>query len=139
MKSSGYHILRVGLAITFIWIGVLIIRDPQFWGGFLQPWAAGLIPIPIEQAMISTAILDIVVGFLFLIDVWTWIASLFAATHLVLILITVGIDAVTVRDIGLLGGVFALFWGDLPNKFKNKWKKKKVSNPQAKTLNEAKK
>lgn len=121
-KSSGYHILRVTVAITFLWIGILIFRDPQFWGGFLQPWAAGLIPIPIEQAMIGTAILDIIVGFFLLIDVFTWIAGLIGTIHLVIVLVTSGIDAVTVRDIGLLGGAFALFWDDLPKKIKDKWK-----------------
>ncbi|MBI4114669.1 MAG: hypothetical protein HY445_02400 [Candidatus Niyogibacteria bacterium] len=107
-KDAAYHILRVGLGITFVWIGILIFQNPESWGGFLQPWAAGLLPVPIKQAMIGTAILDILLGFLFLIDVLAWAAGLVGAIHLAIILTTSGIDGVTVRDIGLLGAALAV-------------------------------
>lgn len=123
-KDAPYHILRVGMAITFLWIGVLIFREPEFWGGFLKPWAANLLPVPLEQAMISTAILDIVVGFLLLIDVLSWLAALLGTAHLAIVLITAGIDVITVRDIGLLSGTIALFWGGLPEKIRAKLKRK---------------
>ena len=62
MKRASSHILRVGLAFTFLWIGVLILKNPEAWGGYLRPWAAGLLPIPLAQAMMGTAILDIAIG-----------------------------------------------------------------------------
>jgi len=113
-QDAPYHILRVGTAITFLWIGVLILREPEFWGGFLSPWAADLLPVPLTQAMLGTAVLDIVIGFLLLIDVFVWVAALLASIHLGIVLATTGINAVTVRDIGLLAGTIALFWGGLP-------------------------
>jgi|GEM_PF-1298273 uncharacterized membrane protein YphA (DoxX/SURF4 family) len=119
-KDAAYHILRVGTAITFLWIGVLIFRDPVFWGGFLKPWAANLLPVPVTQAMIGTAVLDIIVGFFLLIDVFTWIAAALASAHLLVVLTTAGIDVVTVRDIGLLAGSLALFWGGLPMELRTK-------------------
>ncbi len=108
MKISSFHILRVGVAITFLWIGILIFREPEAWGGMLQPWAAGLLPIPLKEAMIGTALLDIAVGFFLLIDVFTWLAAILGATHLAIVLTTVGINAITVRDIGLLAATLAL-------------------------------
>lgn len=123
LQPAPYHILRVGMGITFLWIGVLIFRDPEFWGGFLQPWAAGLLPVPIEEAMIGTAVLDILVGLFLLIDVGTWVAALVGTAHLV-VLVTSGIDAVTVRDLGLLGGTISLLWSGLPQVIKDKLRKK---------------
>ena len=108
MKKTSFHILRVGLGITFVWVGVLIFKEPQAWGGYLQPWAAGLLPIPLEQAMMGTAILDIVIGALFLIDCFTWLAALVGAIHLIIVLTVSGITDITVRDIGLLAGTVAL-------------------------------
>lgn len=108
MKKTSFHILRVGLGITFVWVGVLIFKEPQAWGGYLQPWAAGLLPIPLEQAMMGTAILDIVIGALFLIDCFTWLAALVGALHLITVLTVSGITDITVRDIGLLAGTVAL-------------------------------
>ena len=29
MKKTSLHILRIGLAVTFLWIGVLIIKNQQ--------------------------------------------------------------------------------------------------------------
>lgn len=108
MQQLPYHVLRVGLAITFLWIGILIFRNPEAWSGYLQPWAAKLMPIPLTQAMMGTAILDIIIGFLLLINVLTWLVATIGAIHLVIVLFVSGINAITVRDIGLLAGALAL-------------------------------
>lgn len=108
MKSYAFHILRVGAAITFLWIGVLIFKEPEVWGGYLQPWATNLLLMPIKQAMYVTAVLDILIGFFLLIDVFTWLAALIGAFHLVIVLAVSGITSITVRDIGLLAGTLAL-------------------------------
>jgi len=120
MKKTSFHILRVGLAITFLWIGVLIFKNPESWGGYLQPWAGGLLPVPLEQAMIGTAILDIVIGFFLLIDILTWLAALVGAVHLIIVLAVSGITDITVRDIGLLVAALALMIDSLPQWVLNK-------------------
>jgi len=62
MNRASFHILRIGLAVTFLWIGVLILRNPEAWGGYMRPWATELLPVPLAQAMMGTAILDIIMG-----------------------------------------------------------------------------
>ncbi len=114
MKKTSFQILRVGLAITFLWIGILIFKNPEAWGGYLQPWAAGLLPIPLSQAMIGTAILDITIGAFLLVDILTWLAALIGALHLVIVLTVSGITDITVRDIGLLVAALALMIDSLP-------------------------
>lgn len=118
MKKISFDILRIGTAITFIWIGVLIFKQPEAWGGFLQPWAAGLLPVPLEQAMITTAILDIVIGTLLLFDSFVWLAALVGSIHLVIVLVVSGIDDITVRDIAILSATLALVAERIP-RFKN--------------------
>lgn len=108
MRKSSYHFLRVGMAITFLWIGILILRDPLAWGSYIQPWALAFLPVPLAQAMIGSAILDIAIGALLLLDIFTWVAALLAAFHLLVVLITSGITDITVRDIGLLAGTLAI-------------------------------
>ncbi len=125
MRISSFHILRVGVAITFLWIGVLIFREPEGWGGYLLPWAADLLPIPIKEVMIGTALLDTAIGFFLLIDVFTWFAAILGTTHLAIVLTTVGINAITVRDIGLLAATLALAVSAWPESLKilknNQW------------------
>ena len=114
MRRASFHILRVGLAVTFLWIGILILKNPEAWGGYLQPWAAGLLPIPLAQAMMGTAILDIAIGAFLLINFLPWLTALVGGVHLAIILIVSGITDITVRDIGLLAGMLALIIDSLP-------------------------
>lgn len=125
--SRAYHVLRMGMGITFLWIGILIVRDPAGWGGFLQPWVLKLLIMPVEQVMMVTAVLDMLIGLLFLIDTWTFAASFIASIHLVVILVTAGINEVTVRDIGLLGGTIALAIASWPGQLKDVFKRKNVA------------
>ena len=109
------HIIRVGIAITFLWIGVLIFKNPEAWGRLLFPWAAGLLPIPLKSAMLGTAIFDSAVGLFLLLDLWTLMFSALGFVHLLAVIAVVGITAGTVRDIGLAAGLFALiiyYWSN---------------------------
>ncbi len=117
MHKTSFHILRVGLAITFLWIGILIFKAPEAWGGFISPWALKLLPVSIEQAMIGTAFLDIIVGALLLFDTFVWVAALAATIHLIIVLAVSGINEVTVRDIAILAGATALFFDSMPASF----------------------
>lgn len=110
MQRFALPILRIGLGITFVWIGVLILQAPLAWGGYLKPWVTSLLPVPLEQAMLSTGALDIVIGALLIVNIFPWIAALAASGHLVIVLLTSGFTAVTVRDVGLLGAALSLLF-----------------------------
>ena len=126
--TTGYHILRVTLAITFIWIGVLIIKSPESWGGYLEPWAVSLLPVSIKTALLFTAVIDIIIGILFLIDWKTFWAGLIASIHLVIILVVSGITDITVRDIGLLGATLVVMIEDSSLWFRNLFKFTRSNN-----------
>src|SRR3989344_3350018 len=114
MSKTSFHILRVGLAVTFLWIGILIIKAPEAWGGFINPWVLKLLPLSIKEMMLGTAALDIVIGTLFLFDKYVWLGALVAALHLLTVLGVSGINDVTVRDIAILSGTLALFFDSRP-------------------------
>lgn len=114
MKTYSHNILRVGIGITFLWVGILIVKEPLAWGSYLQPWAENLLIIPLKQVMLATAVLDLAVGLLLIVNILSWLAALVGAAHLTIVLITAGIDKITVRDIGLLAGVIALIVNDYP-------------------------
>jgi|SRR3989344_4917360 len=126
MSKTSFHILRVGLAITFLWIGILILKEPGAWGGFIAPWAMKLLPAPVEQMMIGTAWLDIAIGILLLLDVFVWLGAIVASGHLIIVLTVSGINDVTVRDIAILAGTLALFAESIPAFIKNKFTSQKV-------------
>lgn len=80
----------------------------------MQPWAVGLLPVPLAQAMIGTAILDIAIGIFLFINFLPWFVALVGAVHLAIILIVSGITDITVRDIGLLAGMLAIMINSSP-------------------------
>lgn len=120
MKSAGFHILRVGTAVTFLWIGILILQNPESWAGMILPWVQKLLPFPVGELMFATGILDIVVGVLLLVHVWTWFASFVGTLHLIAVLAATGINTVTIRDVGLLTATIALFIDSLPEEILSK-------------------
>lgn len=110
------HFLRIGMGITFLWIGILIAQNPDAWGGYIQPWALKLMPLPVHQLMFGTAMFDIGIGVLLLINILSGLAGLLGALHLAAVLITTGINAITVRDIGLLGGAITIAIANWPRR-----------------------
>ena|SRR3989338_3817772 len=121
MEKASFHILRVGTGITFLWIGILILRDPEGWSGMILWWVRdvlGFFAVDPAGALVATAFLDIAVGFFMLIGVFTWIAALVGVLHLSLVLTVVGINRITVRDIGLLASALALLLDSMPDKYR---------------------
>jgi|SRR3989338_2140096 len=106
--------LRLGLGLMYIYSGFDLFYYPYHWYGFVPQW--------FSQAVTSTVSIEIylrlqgagefVMGLLFL--AWfsgAWglrIASILAVLEMTLILLFVGIDPITFRDIGLLGAALAL-------------------------------
>ena len=128
MNKISFNILRIGLAITFLWIGILIFKDPEAWGGYLSQWVVELLPMPIKEIMLGTAILDMAIGIFLLVNSFVWIAAGVGAIHLIIILIVTGITDITVRDIGILAGMIALMVDSLPANFIEKIKQWRKGN-----------
>lgn len=105
----SYRCLRFGLGAVFLWIGIDIWRHPETWLGFV-PADLGFGVSP-EAALSATGAFDAALGVLLWLNVWPKIAGFLATAHLLGVLAVQGIDAVLIRDVGLLGAALALtFW-----------------------------
>lgn len=105
----SYFFLRMGLGITFLWIGVDVLRHPDVWIGYLPE----SVPLGLtrEVALQISGFVDVVLGLALLVQVLPKLMSFVAAAHLLVIIVTSGIDAGLVRNVGLLGAALALtFW-----------------------------
>lgn len=102
-------LLRIGLGITFILTGILILKDDDKWTHMLPGWFSKYLPSA-KSFMIATAIGDLVIGAWLLSGYFTGIAASLAALHLLGVLIVSGRDEFheVYRDIGLLFGCIAL-------------------------------
>ncbi|MDO8493640.1 MAG: hypothetical protein Q7S19_03810 [bacterium] len=118
MNRIAFNLLRAGLAVTFIWIGVLVVQNPLGWGSFIQPWVLPYLP-DLQTMMTQTGYLEIITGIMLLINPTVWLGALLGTIHLVIVLITCGINDITVRDIGLAFAFLALFVETMPLFMKN--------------------
>lgn len=102
-----YLLLRSSLGLTFVWIGVDILRHPTSWIGYVP----ANLPTGLDRSLTLQlgGVFDVALGLLFLADRFPKTTALLAALHIGGVLATQGIDAVVVRDIGLLGASLALF------------------------------
>lgn len=104
----SHFFLRAGLGIVFVWIGIDIFRHPENWIGFVPQ----NLPFDFDRdlALKINGTLDALLGTLLILGVFPKVVSAVAALHLVAVLIGQGVDAVLIRDVGLLGAALALFF-----------------------------
>lgn len=102
-------LVRIGLGITFILTGILILKDEDKWTHMLPGWFSKYLPSG-RSFMIVTAWTDIITGIWLLSGYFTGIAALLAALHLLGVLIVSGKQEFheVYRDIGLLFMAVAL-------------------------------
>jgi uncharacterized membrane protein len=98
--------LRLGLGFVFLWIGVDMFRHPEAWIGYLP----AQLPLNFDRdtALKLNGIFDVAIGVLVVVNKFPKITAILAVGHLVGILATQGINAVIIRDVGLLGAAMAL-------------------------------
>lgn len=107
--GTSHWLLRLGLGLTFLWIGIDIFRHTDAWIGFVPE----NLPFGLKRAVSLqlTGLLDIGLGLAILTNKFPRASAALAAGHLAAILISQGIDQVIIRDVGLFGTALALlFW-----------------------------
>ncbi|PIR05038.1 MAG: hypothetical protein COV57_01155 [Candidatus Liptonbacteria bacterium CG11_big_fil_rev_8_21_14_0_20_35_14] len=110
MKSLAYPILRLGLGITFVWMGVLIFQNPGIFGDIIASWATDFLVIDTTTVATIVAVVDVIIGALMIVNFWTRLAAIIGAIHLLIVfVITFGNDATSARELGLLAATLSLF------------------------------
>jgi hypothetical protein len=109
LKLTPEFFLRLGLGLTYAYSGYDILVHPTAW-----IWAIRALPIAIEPLVILQVQGVVELALAFLLLAWFVPKKFVKATALVvalemfLIIFLVGLDAITFRDLGLLGAALAL-------------------------------
>lgn len=106
--------LRLGLGLMYLYSGFDLFYYPHHWYGFVPQWfSRGVSQVAsIDLYLRLQGVGEFLIGLLFL--AWfsgKWgvrTASVLAALEMAVILLFVGIDPITFRDIGLLGAALAI-------------------------------
>lgn len=106
--------LRSGLGVMYVYSGWDLIVNPSHWEGFAPAWFERLVSMvmPMDTYLMLQGAGELAIAFLLL--AWflpRWgvrVASALAMAEMAGILALSGIDPITFRDLGLLGGAVAL-------------------------------
>ncbi|MEK7579696.1 MAG: DoxX family membrane protein [Patescibacteria group bacterium] len=107
--------LRLGLAFVFFWLGIDKFIHPDYWINAWTPlWFQSLLSrfnIGALNFIYANGIFEIVLGLGFVFNIFVKLLALFAVLFLLTVIVSFGLNEVTVRDIGLIGSALALlFW-----------------------------
>lgn len=113
-KLQPEWVLRLGLGAMYLYSGADLIVNPVHWYGYAPRWFLELVHLVVstDAYLAIQGIGELAIALLLL--AWflpRWglrVGATLATTELFLILVLVGIDPITFRDLGLLGGAVAL-------------------------------
>lgn len=104
----GVFILRIGLAILFLWFGFSQLLDGLTWVGWVPEWAVNLLHIPPAMIVLLNGAFEVVAGSLLALNILTRWAALALALHLFVLVVEIGANEIGLRDFGLMMATFAL-------------------------------
>ena len=121
-KIKPEWILRIGLGVMYIYSGLNLFSSSEAWQGFVPGWFFSFWNNigPIEIFLKLQGVGELVLGLLFL--AWfsgkrgVLIASLLSSLEIFGILLFVGVDLVTFRDIGVLSAALSLVFISLESR-----------------------
>ncbi len=102
-------ILRLGLALVFLWFGTNQIMDPISWVGFIPHSIISTTGLSATTLVFYNALFEIVAGTMLLLGFFTRAIAFILFLHLLDIAFTVGLDSLGIRDLGLAVATFVIF------------------------------
>ena len=100
-------IIRLGLALVFLWFGISKVLQPDAWIAWLPQWTEQL-PISTTTQLFLQGIGEAVLGVLLLFGLFTRVAAAIAAILLVAVIVTIGFNDIAIRDLAILSIAIAL-------------------------------
>ena len=104
----GYHVLRIGLAILFLWFGFSQLLDSLSWVSWVPDWAVNLLSIPPAMIVMLNGVVEVLGGTILAMGLFVLPVVIILGLHLLVIVVEIGATAIGVRDFGLMMATFAL-------------------------------
>ena len=107
LEKYAKPVLRIAMALVFLYFGSSQLSNPTDWTGFLPDFALFL-GTP-ENIVFTNGIFEVTFGILLLIGLFTRFVALVLSIHLFVIASTLGINPLGIRDFGLTFAAFVVF------------------------------
>jgi uncharacterized membrane protein YphA (DoxX/SURF4 family) len=108
-KQYAPIILRIAMALLFLWFGMSQIIDPSVWVGFMPNSVVTLTGLSVTTLVTINATFEIIAGTMLLFGLYTRVIAAILFLHLLDITFVVSLDAIGIRDLGLAVSTFVIF------------------------------
>jgi uncharacterized membrane protein YphA (DoxX/SURF4 family) len=109
MKNFAPILLRVGVALVFLWFGQEQLLHTSSWVSFVPTWITSMSGISAVTLVHFNGAFEIVFGFCLIFGYFTRVTALLLALHMLDITFTVGYNQIGVRDFGLSIAAISVF------------------------------
>ena len=106
--QKGVFILRISLAILFLWFGFSQLLDPSAWTSWVPAWAESLTGLEPRMIVLLNGGFEIAMGVLLALGLYARVASVLLGLHLAVLVFEIGLTPIGFRDFAIMGAVFAL-------------------------------
>ena len=109
LKKYSPLVLRIGIAVVFLWFGFSQLKNPASWTRMVPDYINLIIPLSKPSLIYLNGLFEIILATLLLLGIYPRIVSLLLGLHLFHITTIVGYGAVGARDFALTIATFAVF------------------------------
>ena len=109
MNKIAPTVLRIGIAIVFIWFGAQQMINTSVWIGYIPKFVTTLTSLSASQIVYFNGIFEIIFACALLLGYFTRFTALILALHILDITFIVGLNATGVRDFGLFIATISIF------------------------------
>jgi uncharacterized membrane protein YphA (DoxX/SURF4 family) len=109
MNKYSATVLRIGIALVFLWFGTQQIIDPSVWTSYIPEGVVDIFSLSALKLVYLNGLFEIIFASALLLGYFTRFSALLLALHMLDITCIVGFDAVGVRDFGLAIATVAIF------------------------------
>jgi uncharacterized membrane protein YphA (DoxX/SURF4 family) len=102
-------ILRIGIALVFLWFGANQLSDVNSWIGYIPSWITDISGLSAQTIVYMNGTFEIIFGTALLFGFYTRFVAFFLMLHMIDITFTVGLDQIGVRDFGLSIAMIAIW------------------------------
>ncbi|MBL8158018.1 DoxX family protein [bacterium] len=104
----GIFVLRIGLAILFLWFGFSQFFDQSAWTSWVPQWAMNITGLEAEMIVLLNGGFEIAMGVLLALGLYIRPAAILLGLHLAVLVFEIGLSPIGMRDFAIMMATFAL-------------------------------
>ncbi len=110
MKLNNFSkpILRIAIGVLFLYFGLQQLISPSEWIGFVPNFVLGF-GLSANTLVIFNGVVELVLGVMLLIGVYTRVVALLLFINLLIIVFSIGMNPLGIRDLILAIVTFVVF------------------------------